>query len=156
MKFFFSGHVFKRMAERGFSPDAIKAVIKNGTVIKDYPDDTPYPSRLILGYDGERPVHVVSAYNPAEDKEYVIKAEFNTSFDYNDHYTKKNSGVNGQPSVIYSAKIPAGFNKENDEIKLSFEGCGSIDGSDGIVQSDVSKLTTATEIVKLITVKAVK
>lgn len=72
MKFFFSGHVFKRMAERGFSPDAIKAVIKNGTVIKDYPDDTPYPSRLILGYDGERPVHVVSAYNPAEDKEYVI------------------------------------------------------------------------------------
>ncbi|MDD7415795.1 MAG: DUF2271 domain-containing protein [Treponemataceae bacterium] len=91
-----------------------------------------------------------------EDKEYVIKAEFNTSFDYNDHYTKKNSGVNGQPSVIYSAKIPAGFNKENDEIKLSFEGCGSIDGSDGIVQSDVSKLTTATEIVKLITVKAVK
>ena len=58
--------------------------------------------------------------------------------------------------VIYSAKIPAGFNKENDEIKLSFEGSGSIDGSDGIVQSDVSKLTTATEIVKLITVKAVK
>lgn len=35
-----------------------------------------------------------------EDKEYLIKAEFNTSFDYNDFYTKKNSGVNGQPSVI--------------------------------------------------------
>ena len=91
-----------------------------------------------------------------EDKEYLIKAEFNTSFDYNDHYTKKNSGVNGQPSVIYSAKIPADFNNASDEIKLSFEGCGSIDGSDGKVHSDVSNLTTATEIVKVIAVKGVK
>ena len=91
-----------------------------------------------------------------EDKEYLIKAEFNTSFDYNDFYTKKTSGVNGQPSVIYSAKIPADFNKVSDEIKLSFEGCGSIDGSDGKVHSDASKLTTATEIVKLIAVKGVK
>ncbi len=91
-----------------------------------------------------------------EDKEYLIKAEFNTSFDYNDFYTKKTSGVNGQPSVIYSAKIPADFNKESDEIKLSFEGCGSIDGSDGKVHTDASKLTTATEIVKLIAIKGVK
>lgn len=52
MKFSFSGHVFRRMAERGFSPDTIKSVIKNGTVIKEYPDDTPYPSRLILGFEG--------------------------------------------------------------------------------------------------------
>ena len=72
MRFFFSGHVFKRMAERGFSPDSIKAVIQNGTTIKEYPDDTPFPSRLILGYDGGRPVHVVSAYNPDDDTEYVI------------------------------------------------------------------------------------
>ena len=92
-----------------------------------------------------------------EDKEYYIRAEFNTSFDYNDYYTKKNSGVNGQPSVIYSAKIPADFNNESDEIKLSFDdGCGSIDGADGKVHSDVSNLTTATEIVKLIAVKAVR
>ena len=91
-----------------------------------------------------------------EDKEYLIKAEFNTSFDYNDFYTKKNSGVNGQPSVIYSAKIPADFNNESDEIKLSFDGTGSIDGADGKVHSDVSNLTTTTEIVKLIAIKAVK
>lgn len=39
---------------------------------KDYPDDTPYPSRLILGFDGERPLHVVSAYNAENDTEYVI------------------------------------------------------------------------------------
>ena len=87
-----------------------------------------------------------------EDKEYEIKAEFNTSFDYNDFYTKKNSGVNGQPSVVYSAKILAGFNKENDEIKLSFLGSGSPDGSDGQIHAD-DRLTTALEIVKIVTVK---
>ncbi|MBQ8681055.1 MAG: DUF4258 domain-containing protein [Treponema sp.] len=72
MKFSFSGHVFRRMAERGFSPDTIESVIESGTVIKSYPDDTPYPSRLILGFDGVRPVHVVSAYNSEDDTEYVI------------------------------------------------------------------------------------
>ncbi|WP_253817948.1 DUF4258 domain-containing protein [Treponema vincentii] len=45
------------MAERSFSPNTIKEVIQNGKTIKEYPDDTPYPSRLILGYDGNRPIH---------------------------------------------------------------------------------------------------
>jgi hypothetical protein len=72
LNYSFSGHVFKRMAERGFSPETIKTVIENGTIIKDYPSDTPYPSRLILGFDGNRPIHVVSAFNPENDTEYVI------------------------------------------------------------------------------------
>ncbi|UTY26914.1 DUF4258 domain-containing protein [Treponema denticola] len=72
MKYLFSGHVFKRMAERGFSPDTIKNIIKNGVIIKEYPDDTPYPSRLILGYDSNRPIHVVSAYDQNDDIEYII------------------------------------------------------------------------------------
>ena len=41
-------------------------------VIKEYPNDTPYPSRLILGYDGNRPIHVVSAYDHNDDIEYII------------------------------------------------------------------------------------
>ena len=72
MKYLFSVHVCKRMAERGFSPDTIKNIIKNGVIIKEYPDDTPYPSRLILGYDGNRPIHVVSAYDQNDDIEYII------------------------------------------------------------------------------------
>lgn len=87
-----------------------------------------------------------------EDKTYVIKAEFNTSFDYNDSYTKKNSGVNGQPSVIYEAVIPADFNKSSEEIRLSFTGTGSLDGSDGLIHKDTTGLTTAGTIVKLVAV----
>lgn len=71
MNYSFSGHVFKRMAERSFSLETIKSVIENGRVIKDYPDDTPYPSRLILGFDGERPVHIVSAYNAENEMSYL-------------------------------------------------------------------------------------
>ena len=74
MRYYFSGHVLRRMAERSISPDAIKAVIENGTVIREYPDDTPCPSRLILGYDGTRPIHVVSSYSPTDDIERVITA----------------------------------------------------------------------------------
>ena len=72
MQYFFSEHVFRRMAERSFSPNTIKEVIQNGKTIKEYPDDTPYPSRIILGYDGNRPIHVVSAYDQDDDMEYII------------------------------------------------------------------------------------
>jgi hypothetical protein len=77
------------MAERGFSPDTIKSVIENGTVIKSYPDDTPYPSRLILGFDGERPVHVVSAYNSENDTEYVITVYEPDTLKWSDDFTER-------------------------------------------------------------------
>lgn len=84
------------------------------------------------------------------DKAYVIKAEFNTSYDYNDFYTKKNSGVNGQPSVIYSEKIPAGF---SGSIPLTLSGTGSLSGNDGGIYPLTDQFTTARTIVKNITVK---
>lgn len=89
------------------------------------------------------------------DTEYVIKAEFNTSFDYNDFYTKKNSGVNGQPSVVYEAKIPADGDLDgpDKEITLSLAGTGSEKGADGKIYGDISNLTTAKNIVETITVK---
>ena len=76
----------------------------------------------------------------------VIKAEFNTSFDYNETFTKKNSGVNGQPSVVYEANIPE---NEKEEIRLNFAGTGSIDGKDGKICRETEGLTTAKSIVKL-------
>ena len=91
VKYIFSEHVFKRMAERGFSPDTIKDVIKNGMVIKEYLDDTPYPSRLIFGYDDNRPVHVVSAYDQNDDIEYIITVyEPNTQLWTSDFTKRRN------------------------------------------------------------------
>ncbi|MCI6179461.1 MAG: DUF2271 domain-containing protein [Treponema porcinum] len=83
------------------------------------------------------------------EKSYVLKAELNNSFDYNGFYTKKNSGVNGQPSVVYGEIIPAGFTQE---IRLELLGTGSLDGSDGIIHAETENLTTAQHIVSCIAV----
>jgi hypothetical protein len=37
------------MFERNITPDSVIFVVENGEVIRKYDDDTPYPSRLILG-----------------------------------------------------------------------------------------------------------
>ncbi len=87
------------------------------------------------------------------DGDFVLKAEFNTSFDYNDFYTKKNSGVNGQPSVVYSTEISASdLANSNGRITMEFYGTGSPDGTDGKIHDSAEKLTTAKSIVKNIEV----
>ena len=89
-------------------------------------------------------------YDFEAGKDYFIYAELNNSFDYNDNFTKQDSGVNGQPSVVYKTKISA---ESRGEVKLEFAGTGSIDGSDGALHNEESKLTTAKNIAKLIVVK---
>ncbi|OFV93778.1 MAG: hypothetical protein A3G76_03715 [Acidobacteria bacterium RIFCSPLOWO2_12_FULL_65_11] len=54
-------HAAQRMLERNISVDDVLVVLNTGATIEEYPDDTPYPSRLTLGWVAERPVHVVWA-----------------------------------------------------------------------------------------------
>ena len=41
--------------------------MSKGEEIAAYPDDTPYPSRPLLGWRGDKPLHVVVAYNAQRD-----------------------------------------------------------------------------------------
>jgi hypothetical protein len=59
------------MVQRKIKVEDIRHVVSKGEVIAEYPDDTPYPSRLILGWRGTRPLHVVVAYN-MRDKEVIV------------------------------------------------------------------------------------
>ncbi len=59
------------MFQRRISDADARLVVKTGETIENYPDDTPYPSRLILGFAGKRPLHVVIAEN-IEDNEVII------------------------------------------------------------------------------------
>jgi hypothetical protein len=72
----FSGHAVQRMFQRAIGRDEVHTVISNGETITDYPDDTPYPSRLLLGFVSEasRPIHVVVAWNGEENKCIVVTA----------------------------------------------------------------------------------
>jgi hypothetical protein len=73
-EFVFRVHAIQRMFARGIDEDVVKDVVRSGEVIREYPDDTPYPSRLVLGWKGHRPIHVVVAYNVHDDQEIVITA----------------------------------------------------------------------------------
>jgi hypothetical protein len=76
--------------------------------------------------------------------EYGVYLEINHSFDYNDFWTEDNSGVNGQPSLIYFTKFIAG---SSGRIKLNPIGHGSVDGSNGNIVDGLNKITTALAIV---------
>jgi len=78
-------------------------------------------------------------------QEYNVYLEINHSFDYNNFWTENNSGVNGQPSLIYHAKFIAGT---SGKINLSLIGHGSVDGSNGNIFKELEGMTTALSIIK--------
>lgn len=57
----FSRHAIERMFKREIPPDVVRRVVVQGEVVADYPEDIPYPSVLMLGFQDGRPVHVVVA-----------------------------------------------------------------------------------------------
>ena len=67
----FRVHAIQRMFQRQISEAAVREILTNGETIETYPDDTPYPSRLVLGWLGSRPLHVVVA-DDAEAQETIV------------------------------------------------------------------------------------
>ena len=59
------------MFERSIAADDVRHVLENGETIEDYPDDHPYPSRLVLGQVRGRALHVVAA-EAAEGGETIV------------------------------------------------------------------------------------
>ena len=60
------------MFERGIEVSEILEILETGETIARYDRDRPYPSRLVLGWSGDRPVHVVAADDPESDITIVI------------------------------------------------------------------------------------
>ena len=65
-------HAIQRMFQRRVSEEEVKQVVAVGETIETYPDDKPFPSRLMLGWIGSRPVHVVVADNVAAQEAIII------------------------------------------------------------------------------------
>lgn len=65
-------HSIQRVFERGICADDIRRILEHGVTIEEYPDDYPYASRLVLGWCGDRPVHLVAASNPTANETVVI------------------------------------------------------------------------------------
>ncbi|HAE20755.1 MAG TPA: DUF2271 domain-containing protein, partial [Spirochaetaceae bacterium] len=82
--------------------------------------------------------------------EYVVKLETNRSYDWNAAYTKKNAGVNGQPSLIYEARLLVGAGSTEASFKPI--GTGSVDGSDGLMRPSLDGIDTALSLFRAMTV----
>ena len=54
------------------SVSEVAGILETGETIARYDRDRPYPSRLVLGWSGTRPLHVVAADDPDSDLTIVI------------------------------------------------------------------------------------
>lgn len=68
----FRVHAIQRMFQRRISKEDVRYVVATGEVIEEYPDDTPHPSRLILGWRKSQPLHVVVADDPDLQQTIVV------------------------------------------------------------------------------------
>ena len=65
-------HALQRMQEHDISDDQVRKVLSEGKEIETYPADRPYPSCLVLGWSGSRPIHVVAAENSADNETLIV------------------------------------------------------------------------------------
>lgn len=68
----FRVQAIRKMFERRIGREGVRSVISTGEVLREYPEDAPYPSRLVLGWVGDRPLHVVAADDREGRNTFVI------------------------------------------------------------------------------------
>ncbi|MFH0764814.1 MAG: DUF4258 domain-containing protein [Calditrichota bacterium] len=71
-RYTWQAHAIGRMAERGFHRAAVLEALFDIDCIESYPEDTPFPSALFLGWEDDRPMHVVASFDCAEKSIYII------------------------------------------------------------------------------------
>jgi hypothetical protein len=70
----FSRHAIQQMFLRRISKSDVQAVVTYGEVIEENPDDTPFPSYLLLDFVEGKPIHVVFSYDESTNTGYVVTA----------------------------------------------------------------------------------
>lgn len=68
----FRTHALRRMFQRRITVGDVREVVERGETIEDRPADRPYPSQLMLGRVGGRPLHVVVAEDPDAGETIVV------------------------------------------------------------------------------------
>ena len=69
---FFRVHAVQRMFERNISVKKVSQALQSGETIEDYSSEMPEPSRLMLGFQGKRPFHVVASEHPETNQITII------------------------------------------------------------------------------------
>ncbi|OHD70367.1 MAG: hypothetical protein A2W19_16335 [Spirochaetes bacterium RBG_16_49_21] len=85
----FSAHAITKMFERKIGPSLVRTAVEQGSIINHYPDDRPYPSRLILFFHDEIPIHIVAADDENSTMTYIITVYIPDSLAWNEDFTKR-------------------------------------------------------------------
>ena len=57
---------------RNIGVEEVRHTLATGKSIETYRDDRSYPSRLVFGWSGSRPIHVVLAQNQTDSETVII------------------------------------------------------------------------------------
>jgi Domain of unknown function (DUF4258) len=71
-KIIFRVHAVERMFERNISTRKVSQALDRGETIEDYSAEMPQPGRLILGFQGKHPFHIVASENPDTNETTII------------------------------------------------------------------------------------
>lgn len=82
-------HAIERMKQRKIREETVECALSYGETIKVYVDDTPYPSELILYWDGFRPIHVVVATDAVEQIKFIVTAYDPYPSEWMDNFKRK-------------------------------------------------------------------
>jgi hypothetical protein len=74
------------MFERAIAEEDITMVVSSGELIAEYPNDTPYPSYLLLGFLGNVPLHVFIVKDNDSNDCYVVTTYVPSSDIWNDDF----------------------------------------------------------------------
>lgn len=69
---YWKDHIIQRMRQRGINVSEILSVLTDFQIIEVYNDDKPFPSYLLMGYAGTKPLHIVAGVNETDFEIHLI------------------------------------------------------------------------------------
>lgn len=90
-KTIFRVHAVQRMFERHISAKKVREALESGETIEDYSAEMPEPSRLILGFQGKRPFHMVTSENQETNVTTIITVYLPDSNTWNKDFKSRRS-----------------------------------------------------------------
>ena len=72
------------MFQRNISVEEVQFILQNGRIVNEYPDDQPYPSKLLFAVCNARQLHVVCSENCVDNEVIII-----TAYEANDSAKQK-------------------------------------------------------------------
>lgn len=86
----YTRHARRRILEKGLPVETIERVATAPSAfVESYPEDMPFPSRLVLGWDAEGPMHVVVAEDADSATLYIVTAYRPDATEWENGFTRR-------------------------------------------------------------------